>query len=99
MNSTFKGWFRCLEFYNPGGLPEDITPKNITEKQFSRNPDGRITNKDYRKLFPEIIDRTVLNDLKDMTKKGILAKIGKTKNVFYQFRNNSEINMSSYHIR
>lgn len=27
-----------LEFYNPGGLPEDITPENITEKQFSRNP-------------------------------------------------------------
>lgn len=27
-----------IEFYNPGGLPEDITPKNITEKQYSRNP-------------------------------------------------------------
>jgi ATP-dependent DNA helicase RecG len=27
-----------IEFYNPGGLPQDITPKNITEKQFSRNP-------------------------------------------------------------
>lgn len=27
-----------IEFYNPGGLPEDITPQNITEKQFSRNP-------------------------------------------------------------
>ncbi|MCK4326541.1 putative DNA binding domain-containing protein, partial [bacterium] len=27
-----------MEFYNPGGLPEDITPANITEKQYSRNP-------------------------------------------------------------
>jgi len=27
-----------IEFYNPGGLPQDITPQNITEKQFSRNP-------------------------------------------------------------
>lgn len=27
-----------VEFYNPGGLPEEITPENITEKQFSRNP-------------------------------------------------------------
>jgi len=27
-----------LEFFNPGGLPEDITPKNIAEKQYSRNP-------------------------------------------------------------
>ncbi|MFH1432209.1 MAG: ATP-binding protein [archaeon] len=27
-----------MEFYNPGGLPEEITPENITQKQFSRNP-------------------------------------------------------------
>lgn len=27
-----------IEFYNPGGLPKGITPKNITEMQFSRNP-------------------------------------------------------------
>ena len=27
-----------IEFYNPGGLPSGITPENITNKQFSRNP-------------------------------------------------------------
>lgn len=27
-----------IEFYNPGGLPDHITPKNIIKKQFSRNP-------------------------------------------------------------
>jgi len=27
-----------IEFYNPGGLPENITPRNIAEKQYSRNP-------------------------------------------------------------
>jgi len=27
-----------MEFYNPGGLPNHITPKNIIKKQFSRNP-------------------------------------------------------------
>jgi len=27
-----------IEFYNPGGLPKGITPKNITEMQSSRNP-------------------------------------------------------------
>lgn len=27
-----------IEYYNPGGLPKEITPKNITRKQFSRNP-------------------------------------------------------------
>lgn len=27
-----------IEFYNPGGLPGEITPEDITEKQYSRNP-------------------------------------------------------------
>ncbi len=27
-----------IEYYNPGGLPEGITPENITKKQYSRNP-------------------------------------------------------------
>ncbi|MCD6569055.1 putative DNA binding domain-containing protein, partial [bacterium] len=27
-----------IEFYNPGGLPDHITPKNIIREQFSRNP-------------------------------------------------------------
>jgi len=27
-----------IEFYNPGGLIEDITAENIAEKQYSRNP-------------------------------------------------------------
>ncbi len=27
-----------IEFYNPGGLAGDVTPENITEKQYSRNP-------------------------------------------------------------
>ena len=27
-----------IEIYNPGGLAQDITPKNIIQKQFSRNP-------------------------------------------------------------
>jgi len=27
-----------IEFFNPGGLPKGITPENIQESQFSRNP-------------------------------------------------------------
>ena len=149
-----------IEFYNPGGLPKDITPENITEKQYSWNPilvktlgrvryieelgegwnkiikehnehvlkpkvpiiktdkfttlialystaqkfkegkyvklnerqkkaleytkeNGTITNQEYRKLFPEISDRTVLNDLNDMVSKEILEKMGKTKSSYY----------------
>src|SRR3989338_9171989 len=149
-----------MEFYNPGGLAKDITPENIAQKQFSRNPviakvlsriryieelgegwdkiikehkihylkprlpkisadkssmlvtlfstkdkfgkekkielserqrkalefvskEGKIANKDYRKLFSGITDRTVLNDLTDLVKKGVLKKAGKTKGVYY----------------
>ena len=45
---------------------------------------GKITNKAYRLLFPGITDRTVLNDLKDMVKKGVLIRVGKTKSVIYR---------------
>lgn len=41
---------------------------------------GRITNMEYRKLFPKITSRTVLNDLVD---KKLLQKKGKTKGAFY----------------
>ena len=153
-----------IEVYNPGGLPKDITPKNITEKQFSRNPtitgalskvkyieevgegwdkiieehkghplkpklpkissdvyttnvtlfstkekfakpeverfriklnerqkkalefvdrEGKITNREYRKLFIGITDRTVLNDLTDMVRKRLLKRVGKRKGAYY----------------
>jgi len=45
--------------------------------------EGRITNKDYRSVFPDITDRTVLNDLRDMVRKGVLKRHGRTKSVFY----------------
>ena len=51
---------------------------------------GKITNKEYRNMFPGITDRTVLNDLTDLVKKGILNKTGKTKGAYYAL-SNSEI--------
>ena len=33
-----KSFNNRIEFYNPGGLPNHVTPKNIIKKQFSRNP-------------------------------------------------------------
>ncbi|PKP59867.1 MAG: hypothetical protein CVT88_04380 [Candidatus Altiarchaeales archaeon HGW-Altiarchaeales-1] len=157
-----------IELYNPGCLPGEVTPDNITEKQYSRNsviarvlakvdyiedmgegwnkiidehkkhilkPElpsikadrdsvlitlfstkdkfeeekfevelnhrqkraiehikkyGKITNKDYRKLFLEISDRTVLGDLTDLVRKEILTKKGRTKGAYYIIHN-SEI--------
>ena len=48
--------------------------------------EGHITNTDYRKIFPGITDRTVLNDLKDLVTKGVLKRIGKTKGAYYMLR-------------
>ena len=35
---TVKIFSDRIEFYNPGGLPKGITPKNILNRQYSRNP-------------------------------------------------------------
>jgi len=76
-------------------IPENLESLELNERQKKAieyiSQKNRITNNEYRKLFPGITDRTVLNDLRDMVKKEILVKVGKTKNTFYQFRNNSEI--------
>ncbi len=76
-------------------IPENLESLELNERQKKAieyiSQKNKITNNEYRKLFPGITDRTVLNDLRDMVKKGILVKVGKTKNTFYQFRNNSEI--------
>ncbi|MCK5474033.1 MAG: putative DNA binding domain-containing protein [Candidatus Aenigmarchaeota archaeon] len=152
-----------IECYNPGGLAEEITPENITKKQFSRNPtiakvlskigyieelgEGwdkiieehkrhplrpkmpginadqytmtvtlfstkqkfeqekiielnerqkriveyvrvhkKITNKEYRILFPTVSSETARLDLKDLADKNILEKQGAKKGVFYRIK-------------
>ncbi|MEA1925151.1 MAG: ATP-binding protein [Candidatus Altiarchaeota archaeon] len=155
-----------IEYYNPGGLPEEITPENITKKQFSRNPtiakvlskiryieelgEGwdkimeehkkhplrpqmpridadrytvtvtlfstkekfeqekiielnerqkqaveylrkhrRITNRDYRRLFPGISPETARLDLKNLIEKGIIEKQGIKKGAYYILGSNA----------
>jgi len=61
-----------IEYYNPGGLPKGITPQNITEKQFSRNP-----------IIAKTL-KTATRDLQDLVKRGIMFKKGRTgRGVFY----------------
>ncbi len=43
----------------------------------------RITNREYRGVFPEITSRTVLNDLNDLADKKLLWKRGETKGTYY----------------
>jgi predicted HTH transcriptional regulator len=45
---------------------------------------GKITNQDYRSLFPGISDKTIYRDLQDMVKKDLLKPIGEKKGRFYE---------------
>jgi len=44
---------------------------------------GHIKNQDWQKLFPDVSDDTILRDLKDLMKKRIIKKEGRTKSAQY----------------
>lgn len=47
---------------------------------------GSISNTDWRKLFPIVSDDTILRDLKDLIKKQVVRKRGRTKAAVYLLR-------------
>ena len=47
---------------------------------------GKITNKNYREMFPEISNETARLDLNTMVKKRLLNKRGEKKGVYYTIR-------------
>jgi len=47
---------------------------------------GKITNKEFRKMFPEISNETARLDLSGLVRKKMLNKKGRKKGVFYEFR-------------
>ena len=44
---------------------------------------GRITNRDYRQLYPHVSAETLRLDLVDLVDKGLLLKIGEKKGTYY----------------
>ena len=69
-------------------LPEEIMKNlSLTERQKKILEyvllHRKITNRDYRKLFPSISGETVRLCLNNLVKKGILEKVGTTKGTFY----------------
>jgi predicted HTH transcriptional regulator len=44
---------------------------------------GSIQNKDFRKIFPDFSDDTVLREIKFLKKKGLIKKVGGTKKAQY----------------
>ena len=47
---------------------------------------GKVRNEDWRSLLPMVSDDTVLRDLKDLIKKGLVKKSGTTKAAEYRLR-------------
>jgi ATP-dependent DNA helicase RecG len=44
---------------------------------------GRITNREYRELCPDVTSETLRLDLADLVERGILLKIGAKRGTYY----------------
>jgi ATP-dependent DNA helicase RecG len=44
---------------------------------------GRITNRDYRELCPDVSPETLRLDLADLVERGLLMKIGDKRGTYY----------------
>jgi ATP-dependent DNA helicase RecG len=62
-------------------------PSTMNERQLKAlnfvEEHGRITNRDYRQLCPEVNPETIRLDLVDLVDKGLLLKIGDKKGTYY----------------
>jgi Fic family protein len=68
-----------------GGQPLALSERQIKVVEFVQE-NGFLQNKSFFELFPMISEDTVLRELKDLIKKGILKKEGTTKGVRYVLR-------------
>ena len=70
--------------------PEQKWPDTMSERQIRAlkyvEDHGRITNREYRQLYPDISAETIRLDLTDMVGKGLLLKIGDKRGTFYIFK-------------
>lgn len=68
-------------------LPPKRWQSNMNERQMRAlafiEQQGRITNRDYRELCPEVNPETLRLDLVDLIDKGLLLKIGDKKGTYY----------------
>ncbi|MEW5961533.1 MAG: ATP-binding protein [Chloroflexota bacterium] len=62
-------------------------PSNMNERQMKAmaflEQEGRITNRDYRQLCPDVNPETLRLDMVDLVDKGLLLKIGDKKGTYY----------------
>jgi predicted HTH transcriptional regulator len=65
-----------------GGQQLTLSERQIKIMEFIQE-NGFLQNKSFFELFPMISEDTVLRELKDLIKKGIVKKDGTTKGVRY----------------
>src|SRR5258708_632016 len=70
-----------------GGVQVALTDRQIAMLELLRQKKNAVTG-DFARIFPMISTDTILRDLKDMLKKGIIRKEGVTKGVVYFLREN-----------
>lgn len=62
-------------------------PTNMNERQMRAmgylDKQGRITNREYQQLCPEVNPETLRLDLTDLVEKGLILKIGEKKGTYY----------------
>ncbi len=61
---------------------EGLNPRQMRALRFLEDHD-RITNSDYRQLYPDLTAETLRLDLKDLSDRGILLKIGDKRGTYY----------------
>lgn len=59
-----------------------LNPRQIDALMFIER-DGRITNRDFQELAPDVSAETLRRDLSDLVERGLLLKIGEKKATFY----------------
>ncbi len=62
--------------------PQSMNERQLRALKFVEEHE-RITNRDYRTLFPDLSAETVRLDLADLVSKGLLLRIGDKKGTFY----------------
>ena len=65
-----------------GGAPVLLTERQLKLIEFIQEI-GYLENKSFASLFPDISEDSVLREVQDLVKKGIIVKKGKTKGVKY----------------
>jgi len=86
-----QGWF-VIRFRNPyiEKIPEiEIDESELNERQKKAldliREKGRITNREYRKMF-NVVKDTAIRDLKELVDKEMVVRMGAGRNVYYNLR-------------